>query len=73
MASHFPEVFDFILKCLNLEFNDKMSNLEKVCMCVGVPGLQYELTHLLVHIALMVFPGSGGLIDFSFTVDTVIH
>lgn len=30
-------------------------------------------THLLVHVALMVFPGSGGLVDFSFTMDTVIH
>lgn len=30
-------------------------------------------THFLVHIALMVFPGSGGLVNFSFTVDAVIH
>lgn len=30
-------------------------------------------THLLVHVALMVFPGSRGLVDFSFTMDAVIH
>ena len=43
-------------------------------VCLGARFTVLALyTHLLVHIALMVFPGSGGLIDFSFTVDTVIH
>lgn len=30
-------------------------------------------THLLVHIALMILPRSGGLVDFSLAVDAVVH
>lgn len=45
--------------------------MEKVCVFERQADSWY--THLLVHVALVVFPGSGGLVDFSFTVDTVIQ
>lgn len=59
-------------KCyqLYLIYNDKW-----VCASCQAYGLRLwaSYTHLLVHVALMVFPGSGRLVDFSFTMDTVIH
>lgn len=85
MSSYFPEVFDFVLERFNLELDtqkytksliwkdkwvtvEKISNMENVCEVYGCLS-----SHLLVHEALMVFPGSGGLVDFSFTMDAVIH